>query len=167
MAEKKGVMLSLVKVIKEEERKFLERNDEKSVRKFVREKLESQKEDLLKTYLGFKKDSWHGSKWEIDHCNGRADNSPVGKTIKDIIEEELQNWMGDAIREMARQAFEKNNDLYDPIKREIKKKLDWKLTSIIQGVVESKVEAYIQKEVTKQLQHHVDEVDFLKEMIDE
>lgn len=33
---------------------------------------------MLLKMLGFSKDSWGNTKWEIDHCNGRAGSSPIG-----------------------------------------------------------------------------------------
>lgn len=52
---------------------------------------EKQKIKVLADLCGF--NSRWGEGWEVDHCNGRAGNSPIGESIKQECRDFLTEWV--------------------------------------------------------------------------
>jgi hypothetical protein len=59
----------------------------------VTERLNVHRDKVLMQLLGFEKDSWAGDQWKIDHCNGRAGNSPIGDFLKTAQEAAIKEWL--------------------------------------------------------------------------
>ena len=56
----------------------------------VKKTLDNGRETIILKLLGFD-NRWSG-KWELDHCNGRAGNSPAGDYLKGVASEEIKKW---------------------------------------------------------------------------
>ena len=55
-------------------------------------KLEKHKDEILLKLLGF--DTEYGTRgFKLDHCNGRAGNSPIGIEIKHLHQEAIDTWL--------------------------------------------------------------------------
>ena len=55
-------------------------------------KLEKHKDEILLKLLGF--DTEYGTRgFKLDHCNGRAGNSPLGFEIKQMHQEAIDTWL--------------------------------------------------------------------------
>lgn len=55
-------------------------------------KLEKHKDEILLKLLGF--DTEYGTRgFKLDHCNGRAGNSPIGIEIKQMHQEAIDTWL--------------------------------------------------------------------------
>lgn len=87
------------KALAEEEVKKLlaEKYTPEKIRAFIVNYIENSITDLIHVSLGFSKDRWGNSKWEVDHCNGRAGESVIGKKIAEMAEEEVQKAVQKAI----------------------------------------------------------------------
>jgi len=53
--------------------------------------LNKHKDEIVRKLLGFNKDSW--GKWELDHCNGRNGNSPIGERLANKQREIINTWL--------------------------------------------------------------------------
>ena len=59
--------------------------------------LNKAKAELVFNLLGFKKDYWSHGKWEIDHCNGRSGNSPIGNEVHKLLKPCTDKWMNSLV----------------------------------------------------------------------
>ena len=159
-------MITIVKAIKDTEKQWLQDNNESAIRKMVREKLDKQKTQLLLKYLGFDKDSWKRDVWKIDHCNGRSGNSHVGKTVNQIMQEECDEWLTVSVKNLIEEAFTELN-LEKTLKEFVKSQLNYKFKDLIRETAREKMKAVMDKSIEEYLQHHVDELKFMEEMIGE
>ena len=55
--------------------------------------LNKSRDEILLKLLGFDKDSWAADTWKIDHCNGRAGNSPIGDFLKETQDAAIREWL--------------------------------------------------------------------------
>lgn len=69
---------------------WLEKNSEDQLTQRVHHLLDENQKKIILTLLGFE-NRWGG--WEIDHCNGRSGNTPVGEYIKQTHEDAIQEWL--------------------------------------------------------------------------
>ena len=53
--------------------------------------LETNTNEIVAKLLGFKQE--YGGRWELDHCNGRSGNSPVGVLIAQLHKEAVDEWV--------------------------------------------------------------------------
>lgn len=66
-----------------------EYTDEK-IRTKIRKMIEGKVDEIVLVSLGFEKDRWgNNSTWSVDHCNGRAGESTIGKMIADMARHEI------------------------------------------------------------------------------
>jgi hypothetical protein len=61
------------------------------ITRLVTSKLESASNKILMKLLGF--DSRYGNEWDLDHCNGRSGNSPIGQEVKKLVQGSIDEWM--------------------------------------------------------------------------
>lgn len=60
----------------------------------IHKKLDAHAEEVMLKMLGFNRD--YRGRWEIDHCNGRAGNSPIGDFLKQVQQKAIQDWFSKA-----------------------------------------------------------------------
>lgn len=77
-------------LMKEAIKGWQEKNTAKQITQEVHNKLNKNKEEILLKLMGFE-NRW--GKWEIDHCNGRNGNSPIGDRLNSIHSQALENWL--------------------------------------------------------------------------
>lgn len=101
-----------------------------------------QRAEVLAKLMGFSKDSFN-KKWEIDHCNGRAGNSPIGNWISEAFSEKIKPIITEAFQEMLEGGFR------ETVKKEIKHELTCRLSYGIRDITE-KVIGTVVCEVAKE-----------------
>jgi hypothetical protein len=69
---------------------WLQKNTEERLTERVHHLLDENQKKIVLTLLGFE-NRWGG--WEIDHCNGRSGNTPVGEYISQTHEEAIKEWL--------------------------------------------------------------------------
>ncbi len=67
------------------------------IRSFIETYIQNTITDLIHVSLGFSKDRWGNTKWEVDHCNGRAGESLVGRKVADMAAETVNKAVEKAI----------------------------------------------------------------------
>ena len=67
-------------------------NAEENIRERVNEILNKRIEELVLNLCGFSRNHTYG--WQIDHCNGRSGNSPVGNFFKDALQDRIKYLAG-------------------------------------------------------------------------
>lgn len=68
-------------------------NTEASLANKTKKLLDTHSEQVVMKLLGFNKDRWHDSTWELDHCNGRSGNSTAGVFLKEAQSEIIKEWL--------------------------------------------------------------------------
>lgn len=76
------------------------------LKKKVFDRLDKHQEEVLLKLMGF--DNRWGSSWNIDHCNGRNGNSPIGDFLKDTQEEAIKEWLSQIKMPAMSPKFKKN-----------------------------------------------------------
>lgn len=71
--------------------KWRESQNESKLEKEVVSLLEKSKKEIYLKLLGF--DSRYGSGYQLDHCNGRAGNSPIGEYLKNVQAKAIDDWI--------------------------------------------------------------------------
>jgi CobQ-like glutamine amidotransferase family enzyme len=61
-----------------------------SIRDMVTRTLDKRTEEIVAKLTGFNN---HFGQWEVDHCNGRAGQTPIGDFIKEIAAEAVATWL--------------------------------------------------------------------------
>jgi hypothetical protein len=69
--------------------------DGKQLAKYIVDTLNKDRHAVIWKLLGMD-DKW--GKWEVDHCNGRE--SPITRMMAQAVEEEVKQWLVEAIREV-------------------------------------------------------------------
>jgi hypothetical protein len=69
---------------------WLKLNTDEDLTTRVHKLLDENQKKIVLTLLGFE-NRWGG--WEIDHCNGRAGQTPVGEYIKVTHEAAIKEWL--------------------------------------------------------------------------
>lgn len=83
---------TVAEIVQEERTKLLDSMSEESLRKQVKDMIESMTKNTVLQLLGFEAKAYPGRQpyWSIDHCNGRAGESAIGSAIKDFVKEALR-----------------------------------------------------------------------------
>lgn len=76
--------------IKKAIKAWQKQNSAKSITEEVHAKLNKNKEEVLLKLMGFDN---HWGRWEVDHCNGRNGNSPIGDKLKNIHNAAIEEWL--------------------------------------------------------------------------
>ena len=63
-----------------------------SIRKKVHARLDQHRDEVLMKLMGFTQESFTGH-WEIDHCNGRSGNSPIGEFLATSQKQAIEEWL--------------------------------------------------------------------------
>lgn len=71
--------------------KWQKNQDSAKLEKEVVGLLEKSKKEIYLKLLGF--DSRYGSGYQLDHCNGRAGNSPIGQYLYDVQAKAIDEWI--------------------------------------------------------------------------
>lgn len=71
---------------------------EDKIKQRIHKSLNDAFNNILATALGFELDSWNG-KWKVDHCNGRAGESTIGKMIAELAVGEVKTAIAEGIKE--------------------------------------------------------------------
>ena len=77
---------------------WVKKHDSPYLKSSVHRQLDASLQANVAKLLGFEKRS--GSNWEIDHCNGRAGNSVIGKMIGDMAREACESWAKSVVDDM-------------------------------------------------------------------
>lgn len=62
------------------------------MQKDVHALLNQSRDEIVRKLLGFNQS--YGGKWELDHCNGRAGNSPAGEYLYNTLKPIINSWLG-------------------------------------------------------------------------
>lgn len=84
---------SRIPVIAQAVEEWKQQNTEKALADKTKRLLDTHSEQVVLKLLGFNKDRWHDSTWDLDHCNGRAGNSPAGDYLKQAQAETIKEWL--------------------------------------------------------------------------
>ena len=137
-------MLSIHNAIEDAKTAWYEKNDHKTIAKKVQKRLDTQAEQAFMQLLGFSKDSWGHSVWEVDHCNGRSGQSDVGISSTAIVKDVLDKWL-----KANRDEFEKFLTL--KIKTQFKKELNNQLYYHVNKAVKELLDRYMESTSMKLL----------------
>ena len=72
--------------------KWLAVNTPEEITKSVNSTLDKHKDEITLKLLGFDK-SYGDRVWKLDHCNGRAGNSPAGDYLKETQSVVVKQWL--------------------------------------------------------------------------
>lgn len=75
--------------------KWQESQNESKLEKEVVSLLEKSKKEIYLKLLGF--DSRYGSGYQLDHCNGRAGNSPIGEYLSRVQAKAIDEWIQNSV----------------------------------------------------------------------
>jgi len=67
---------------------------EKNIKDNVRKTLDNRQKQLILTLCGFKERYAGVHSWEVDHCNNRSGNSPIGSILTKAIQDRLDIIIG-------------------------------------------------------------------------
>jgi len=73
--------------------KWLAENTPETIQKKCLNILNKSQDDILRTLLGFEKDSWGRQEWKVDHCNGRAGESAAGDYLRRHQQVAIDQWL--------------------------------------------------------------------------
>jgi hypothetical protein len=110
----------------------------------------SQRAEVVSKLMGF--EGGNSNRWNIDHCNGRAGNSPIGDWISEAFSEQIKPIIMETFNEMLADGFK------DQVKRKLKEELNSKMSWGIRNITDDLI-----KEVARDVAR--DNVDELKEFI--
>ena len=68
-------------------------NTPEKIKERVQKHLTKSGEEITLKLLGFNKDTWRESAWELDHCNGRSGNSAAGDYLRKQQQVAIQEWL--------------------------------------------------------------------------
>ena len=90
----KSAVTQIIPLIMKVVMEWKARNTEEYLRKEVNELLEKRKKEVILKLLGF--DNGWGDGFRLDHCNGRAGNSPAGNYLASAQAKAIQEWLSTA-----------------------------------------------------------------------
>lgn len=84
---------SRIPVIAQAVEEWKQQNSEKALADKTKRLLDTHSEQVVMKLLGFNKDRWNDSNWELDHCNGRSGNSTAGVFLEKAQAETIKEWL--------------------------------------------------------------------------
>lgn len=109
-----------------------------------------QRAAVIYKLMGFERT--YGKEWSVDHCNGRAGNSPIGDWIKDQFEVDVKPVIKEMIAEILNEDFKK--DVGEAIKKQISEQLRYETRSFGNKVIQEYI-ADVAKEQAEELKEFV------------
>ena len=103
----------------------------------------AQRATVIYKLMGFEKS--YGREWSVDHCNGRAGNSPIGDWIKDQFEVDVKPVIKEMIAEILNEDFKK--DVGEAIKKQIVEQLRYETRSFGNKVIQEYIATVAQEKV--------------------
>ena len=141
-------MLDISNAVQDAKEKWHKDNTLDAIQKQVSDKLDTQVQQVLMQILGFSKDSWNRSVWEVDHCNGRAGNSIAGTSATELATRTLDTWMKQHEQELVSHI---NTKIEAAVKKELNNVLEYKLRAAVTAAVESELSSISTEIVQKEL----------------
>ncbi len=110
--------------------KWLAQNTPENIQKNCLNILDKSKDDILRTLLGFEKDSWGRQEWKVDHCNGRAGESAAGDYLRRHQQATIDQWLAQVDMPKMTPSIKKSmeKDALDIFTRTFKRTLEEKVT---------------------------------------
>jgi len=134
-------LLDIRDAIEAAKEKYFKDNPTTKIQDNFLKEIKKSEQEILRKVLGFDQNVWGNRTWKLDHCNGRAGNSPIGDRLSHIAEKAVKEW--------------EQTELQLVLTQGMKKSMQKRVNDLIERKINSSLNSYIEKEIDLMIQDSV------------